>query len=443
MNDLTELQSALQVKIVGSDSTGLETYEVNADTNGNLLVKPYDNGSATGGTAAALSSLSGGIYNSILPVLSTTNQCSFQLDSNSRLINAPLVQSASGSITSISSIISCSGAGSVYIQVLGTWVGTIVVTGTIGGSGYGLWLASIVGSTPTQYTYSNITTNGIYKVLNTSAFNLISIQATSWTSGTANIIVNSGAATGAVEVVQLNASNLLATVSQPTASLLNAQVVGNVADGAVDSGNTIKVGGVYNTSLPTYSDGQRSHLQTDINGKLLVSGTFTSTSGYGTIATYSAGATFTVASSPTYVFTITGSASKTVRILYIEVSSQETTAATLNYNLILRSTANTGGTSTAVAIGEHDTTNSVATAIVRAYTANPTLGTLHATIRTCKWTPATPGTAGGNVTQMWDLNKSPGQPVTLRGTSQVLSLNLGGLTQAGNSYNVSVCWTEE
>ncbi len=42
--------------------------------------------------------------------------------------------------------------------------------------------------------------------------------------------------------------------------------VGNAAAGATDSGNPIKVGGVYRASAPTVSDGQRTDLLTDSHG---------------------------------------------------------------------------------------------------------------------------------------------------------------------------------
>lgn len=45
---------------------------------------------------------------------------------------------------------------------------------------------------------------------------------------------------------------------------------GNVASGAADSGNPVKVGGVYNSSLPTFSNGQRGDLQIDSQGSLRV-----------------------------------------------------------------------------------------------------------------------------------------------------------------------------
>lgn len=52
---------------------------------------------------------------------------------------------------------------------------------------------------------------------------------------------------------------------------VTATVTGNVASGATDSGNPAKVGGVYNTSKPVLTTGQRGDLQLEANGSLDVS----------------------------------------------------------------------------------------------------------------------------------------------------------------------------
>jgi hypothetical protein len=47
-------------------------------------------------------------------------------------------------------------------------------------------------------------------------------------------------------------------------------IAGNVAAGAADSGNPVKVAGKFNSSAPTLADGQRGDLQLDTNGNLKV-----------------------------------------------------------------------------------------------------------------------------------------------------------------------------
>lgn len=50
----------------------------------------------------------------------------------------------------------------------------------------------------------------------------------------------------------------------------NSMVVGNVASAATDSGNPVKVAGKYNSSIPTFTDGQRGDLQLTARGALRV-----------------------------------------------------------------------------------------------------------------------------------------------------------------------------
>lgn len=59
-------------------------------------------------------------------------------------------------------------------------------------------------------------------------------------------------------------------VTQPTASQLNAQVQGNSASSATDTGNPVKVAARYNATIPTVTDGQRVDLQADTRGTLNV-----------------------------------------------------------------------------------------------------------------------------------------------------------------------------
>lgn len=50
--------------------------------------------------------------------------------------------------------------------------------------------------------------------------------------------------------------------------LVSGTVAGGVASGAADSGNPVKVGGVYNSSLPVLTTGQRGDVQLDPGGNV-------------------------------------------------------------------------------------------------------------------------------------------------------------------------------
>lgn len=159
-------------------------------------------------------------------------------------------------------------------------------------------------------------------------------------------------------------------------------------------------------------------------------------------ATYSTSAIFAAAASATDVFTITGSVSKTIRVTRIAITGTQTTGAVRDVLIIKRSTANTGGTSATPTIAPHDSNSSAATAVVRNYTANPSgLGTSVGTIRSAKVLIGAATALPGEFISEWGPRSS--QAPVLRGTTQVLSVNLNGVTSAGNSLSINIEWTEE
>lgn len=87
------------------------------------------------------------------------------------------------------------------------------------------------------------------------------------TSGKVKIDLNDGAGTSVTVGQKAMASSLPVAIASDQTVI---PVGGNVADGAADTGNTVKVGGVYDSTLPVYANGQRGHLELDANGRLLV-----------------------------------------------------------------------------------------------------------------------------------------------------------------------------
>jgi hypothetical protein len=73
--------------------------------------------------------------------------------------------------------------------------------------------------------------------------------------------------TGSSDPVSVSTANALPVAASASSPLA---VIGNVADGAADAGNSVKVAGVFNTSPPALSGGQRSALQVDSSGNLNV-----------------------------------------------------------------------------------------------------------------------------------------------------------------------------
>lgn len=69
--------------------------------------------------------------------------------------------------------------------------------------------------------------------------------------------------------IQTDVNGKLLTTSTSTVTGA-VTVTGNVASGATDSGNPVKVGGVYNSTFPTLTTGQRGDIQLGSNGELRV-----------------------------------------------------------------------------------------------------------------------------------------------------------------------------
>lgn len=165
----------------------------------------------------------------------------------------------------------------------------------------------------------------------------------------------------------------------------------------------------------------------------------------GTKASYSATVSaLTAVALATDVFTLTGSATKTIRVTRIEITGSTTAGSGISVNLSIlkRTTANTGGTTSNLVELAHDSNSAAATATAVAYTVNPTLlGTSAGTYRAVR---ASFGTAGLTAAPyIWQFGDRPSQSIVLRGTSEILAINLGTITITGGILAISVEWTEE
>lgn len=149
---------------------------------------------------------------------------------------------------------------------------------------------------------------------------------------------------------------------------------------------------------------------------------------------------------PTDMITITGSATKTIRVLTIEFSAQQTTQSTNTIFIAKRSTANSAGTSTSPTVVPVDSNDAAGTAVVRQYTVNPTLGTLVGNVAIERVFTSVPGAtatgAAGYTFDFWNSGASKG--IVLRGTTQVLAINFNGAAlPIGFSVSATITWVEE
>lgn len=168
---------------------------------------------------------------------------------------------------------------------------------------------------------------------------------------------------------------------------------------------------------------------------------------FSTSTCYSVGVgPFTPPATPTDTTTITGSATKTIRVLSFIFTPTQTTRSMAAWFMVKRSTANSAGTSTTPTIVPLDSNNAAATAVVRQYTANPTLGTSIGNAMIVKVLSDDGGATsvgGGGYTFDFTANgKSSG--IVLRGTAQVLALNFNGAAlPVGLSLTGTWTWIEE
>jgi hypothetical protein len=159
-------------------------------------------------------------------------------------------------------------------------------------------------------------------------------------------------------------------------------------------------------------------------------------------ATYFASYTGLAATFVGDLVVLTGSASKIVRLRRVIVSGTASTGATVDMQLIKRTTADTGGTAVAgPALGTMDSNDAAATATIAAYSAVPTMAGAAGIIRVWKEQFLAAATYN-DVFEIALDGKSGDKSPVLRGVAQQVALNIGAAL-VGGSVNVTFVWTEE
>lgn len=331
-------------------------------------------------------------------------------------------------------VTNAAGAAAVNIQDGGN---SITVDGTIAATQSGTW---VLGAN-SGVDIGDVTVNngaGAAAVNIQDGGNSITVDGSlgrTWTlaSGTDSVSANltqiSGSAYTLGQKTMVNSAPVVIASDQATISVSMA------------SGNLTQVGGASLTlgqktmtnSIPVVLSSDQSTVNVQ------------ATPATANIETYSTAIVgLAVAATATDIYTITGSATRTVKVRRIKISATRTADAKTDILLIKRSTANSGGTSTTQTIVPHDSTNAGGTAVVRAYTANPaTLGTTVGTVRAQKqYIPVAASSQQESVVE-WDFSLVADQPIILRGTSEVLAINLNRQTITGPSFDISIEFTEE
>jgi len=163
------------------------------------------------------------------------------------------------------------------------------------------------------------------------------------------------------------------------------------------------------------------------------------------VPTYSATTPFlTPYATPQDIVVIGGSGTKTIKVHSITLSSTQTTAGVNSWYLNKLSTADSGGTSTALTKIPNDSAYAAATATALYYTAAPTPGTIIGAVSSSSVGTNSPATVGAIAEVDLFTDQYNGQPIVLRGAAQQLALNFNGAAvPTGLSISVNIIWTEE
>lgn len=253
---MADFSSNLPVGLTGLNLSSVPTYPVNADSNGNLLVKDYSAGPVAPGTAALTSLLIGGQYSSTLPTLTTGQQSAIQLDSSGRVfVNVastapPNNIIATGTLTGTGQSVNLTlqGTASVNIDVSGSgFVGTLVVIENTPSQ------ARILGvfNANNSPIAPSITANGNYRVVGLATSSTLTVQFSAYTSGSATVNIYGSTAPFIVMPYSANAANVLVT------SYLNDGVGSAITSTTINSKQRLDVvvasEGVDGTTAPFYA----------------------------------------------------------------------------------------------------------------------------------------------------------------------------------------------
>lgn len=328
----------------------------------------------------------------------------------------------------------------VVDQGTSPWVVSGTITANQGGAWSvaatqsGGWVVSVAGAVAVIQSTSPWVISGTVAVTQSTSPWVVSgtvatTQSGTWTTARSWNLASGTDSVAAIQSGTWNVTNVSGTVSLPTgASTATNQTTANTSLASIDTKTLTAGQKTMANSSPVVIASDQSTLPTS--------------PGFSTIQTYGAVADdLASAATATDIFTITGSGTKTIKIARLIVSCSATNNINIDLAIVKRSTANTGGTSTTPTAVPFDSANAAATATVRAYTANPTLGTTVGTVLSQQLF-VSGGTTQPIANAIFDFTSTVSQPIVLRGTGEVLALNLQGVTVTGPQFQVSIEWVE-
>src|SRR5271168_1807754 len=251
------------------------------------------------------------------------------------------------------------------------------------------------------------------------------------TAAGTGLLTNASLFIGTTVAVAASAGVQKVGISGATGGTLDA------AQNAAAPANELVVGAVFNTTTPALTAGNASQLQSDSTGSLQVNTE-------GKKQSYRCGIiSFGPLASSSPTISVTGSATKTIRITRIRLSVAATAGAICDVSLKRFSTL-TGGTSASQSanIAKLDTNNAAATAVVNLYTAAATTATAAGVLAAERYEIVTASVSVAPQAIEWDFSNMNAQACVLRGTGDFVGFLFSaiGTTPNGDCW---IEWTEE
>jgi hypothetical protein len=245
---------------------------------------------------------------------------------------------------------------------------------------------------------------------------------------------------GTMQAFSSDLSGLLRTrVDAPVAIIGNTgATLDSAATAATAPTNAVLTSAVFRSTAPALTTGQAVAAQCDTTGSLYQNSE-------GRKATYRVGVVgFTpIASTTAPTVSITGSATKTVRITRMRISASASTGGVADIS-VRRFTALSGGTpnSQAANIAKMDSTNPAATAVVNQWSAAATTATSAGIVTAQRYEIVTAAVSVQPGFIEWTFGDTNGQTLVLRGTSEFAGILFSavGTTPVADFW---IEWTEE
>jgi hypothetical protein len=165
-----------------------------------------------------------------------------------------------------------------------------------------------------------------------------------------------------------------------------------------------------------------------------------STSGFRPTYRYTA-VDITPVATATDVLTLTGSATKTIRVTKVTIMGSSTASSIYDVYLVKRSAANTGGTLTNPTASSADSTDATAAGVLSLYTANPSALGAGIVVEASKVYLGTAAITSPTVSYTWGT-RGDKAPILRAGESLAINFN-GGAVPTGASLYMTFEWTED